>query len=107
MRAVYGSNPKDLLVCISPSLGPNHAEFVHYKTELPESLWEFKIGENYFDFWSISRRQLENEGILPHHIQIAEIDTYSHEGCFSHRRSTHQNEMICGRQATMCSLISE
>ena len=103
MQVQYGTNPADLLVCISPSLGPKHAEFIHYKTELPESFWQFKVEDNCFDFWAISRWQLETVGV-PHHIQVANIDTYSHPDYFSHRRSMDQGVGKGGRQATVCAL---
>lgn len=104
MKAAYGSNPADLLVCVSPSLGPDHAQFIHYRTELPEKLWQFRLRENCFDFWEISRWQLEKAGILREHIQIAGEDTYSNPDYFSHRRSTHEKSGKCGRQATICAL---
>ena len=85
---------------ISPSLGPQSAEFTHYRHELPESFWAFQINPNYFNFWEISRWQLETEGILPHHIQIAEIDTRSTpEDYFSYRR-----EKISGRHGSFIEL---
>lgn len=104
MQSTYGSNPADLLVGVSPSIGPSHAEFIHYRTELPECLWQFKGQDNLFDFWAISRWQLENAGVLSHHIQIAGIDTYGSQDYFSHRRSTHEQSGQCGRQATVCAL---
>jgi hypothetical protein len=99
MKATYGSNAKDLLVCISPSLGPDHAEFINYRTELPEAFWQFQVKENHFDFWAISEWQLQKAGVLPGHIQIAKVDTYSNTDYFSHRRSNQS-----GRQATVCAL---
>jgi YfiH family protein len=88
MRRCFGSDPKNILVAISPSLGPENAEFIHYRQELPEYFWEFQTKPNYFDFWAISRWQLISSGIASHHIQIAEIDTYSdHERFFSYRRN--------------------
>lgn len=100
MQQQYHSNPSDLLICISPSLGPEHSEFVNYRQEMPAELWEFQIRPNFFDLWAISEWQLRNAGILPHHIQIAKIDTWSNqEDYFSYRRSK-----ICGRQATICAL---
>lgn len=104
LQADYGSKPADLLVCVSPSLGPDHAEFIHYKKELPVSFWQFKVKDDCFDFWAISRWQLENAGVLPHHIQIACVDTYSTPDYFSHRRSMHFGDSKEGRQATFCSL---
>lgn len=100
MRDLYHSKPENLLVCISPSLGPQNSEFVHYRTELPESFWDFQIKPTYFNFWAISEWQLAQAGILPHHIQIAKIDTYANnDDFFSYRR--HKQ---CGLQATICCL---
>lgn len=104
MRATYGTNPADLLVGISPSLGPEHAEFLNYQNELPQAFWEFQIRPNHFDLWAISRRQLEQAGVLPQHIQIAQIDTYDSRDYFSHRHATHHKMLPCGRQATVCAL---
>jgi polyphenol oxidase len=87
MQGSFGSRPHDLLVCISPSLGPNNSEFKNFKTELPEKFWSFQIKPLYFDLWAVARAELEEAGILPHHLQIAEIDTYAHpEDFFSYRR---------------------
>jgi copper oxidase (laccase) domain-containing protein len=105
MKATYGSKPANLFVCISPSLGPNNAEFMNYHRELPESFWSFRIGEKHFNLWEISRWQLMCAGVLEDHIQIAEVDTCSNEEYFSYRRATHQGLPMCGRQATICALI--
>lgn len=101
MGEQYGSKPEDLLVGISPSLGPESAEFILYKTELPESFWKFQKTENHFDFWEISRMQLEQCGVLSHHIEIAGICTYSNpEDYFSYRR-----DRITGRHGTIVTLL--
>lgn len=95
-----GSHPANLFVCISPSLGPNASEFIHYKKELPESFQEFRLKDCHFDFWEISRMQLMEEGILPSHIQIASICTYENkEDYFSYRR-----DKVTGRHATVVEL---
>lgn len=100
MKTTYQSNPKDLIVCISPSLGPNNAEFINYQQELPESFLPFQVKPSYFDLWAISEWQLVEAGVLPAHIQIARIDTFAEkEHYFSHRRSK-----LTGRQATFCAL---
>jgi YfiH family protein len=78
MGKLYGTKPEDLIVCIGPSLGPNRAEFKHYKEELPESFWKHQIRPNYFDFWEISKEQLLELGILKNHIEIAKICTFDH-----------------------------
>lgn len=100
MAQVFGTWPQDLLVCISPSLGPLHSEFKNYREEFPESLWKFQERTNYFNLWEIARMQLQNCGVLPHHIEIASLCTYSHpESFFSYRR-----DKITGRNATLVGL---
>ena len=87
MRSLYGSKPENLLVGISPSLGPTASEFIHYKTELPTTFLPFQVEPNYFDLWAISQWQLMECGLLPHHIEIAEMCTYSNAAdFFSYRR---------------------
>ncbi len=87
MKNRFGSNPADLLVCISPSLGPEEAEFMHYRHELPEIFGNFKLDPPILIFWTISEYQLQAAGILPHHIEIARLSTYSNaHDYFSYRR---------------------
>lgn len=96
----FGSDPKDLIVCISPSLGPDKAEFVNYKTELPESFLKFQVRPNYFDFWEISKAQLMAANVCKEHIEIAKICTYQNENdFFSYRR-----EKKTGRNGTLIAL---
>lgn len=100
MKNRYGSSPANLHVCISPSLGPNDAEFINYQTELPKDFWEFQVKPFYFDLWSISKSQLIKAGVLDHHIQIAGISTLSNpEDYFSYRR-----EKVSGRHGTFVTL---
>ncbi len=102
MQEVFGSCVEDLLVCISPSLGPSHSEFKNYREELPEHFWKFQISPTYFDLWAIARMQLEGCGIQPKHIEIASICTYSTpEDFFSYRR-----DKPTGRNATVAALKS-
>lgn len=99
MKSAYGTNPSDLLVGISPSLGPESGEFINYKVELPEPFWQFQIKPLYFDFWAISEWQLKCAGVLPHHIQIAKTDTKTSPDFFSHR-NPHRR----GRNGTIAML---
>lgn len=88
MEALYGSDPEDLIVCIGPSLGPEAAEFKHYKQELPENFWSYQVKPLYFDFWEISRMQLTEAGVPEEQIEVAEICTFTtEEECFSYRRN--------------------
>ena len=96
-----GSFPQNLLVCISPSLGPAWAQFVHYREEFPEHFHDFRGAEDKFDLWKISQMQLEQAGVLSHHIEVANMCTYENvDDFFSYRR-----ENKTGRHATIVSLI--
>jgi polyphenol oxidase len=92
----FQSKAEDLLVGISPSLGPCCAEFIHYQEEFPKSFWDFQVTPYYFNLWEIGRRQLLDSGVLPSHIEIASICTKCNpQDFFSYRR-----EKISGRHAT-------
>lgn len=96
----YGSKAHDLIACISPSLGPERAEFINYQKELPESFLPFETKPTYFDFWKISRWQLETLGVLPHNIEVAGVCTYEDTShFFSYRR-----EKVSGRHLTLAWL---
>lgn len=100
MKQRYGSKPENLLVAISPSLGPEAAEFRFFKIELPELFWPFQVKPTYFDFWAITRWQLKESGVLPHHIEIAGICTLSNpQDFFSYRRVK-----ISGRHGTLAAI---
>lgn len=101
MQSCFGSKPENLLVGISPSLGPQAAEFRNYQKELPESFWQHQIKPTYFNLWEISREQLKAAGILVHHIEIAEICTYNNpQDWFSYRYNKDS-----GRNATVAALL--
>ncbi|MBS0624465.1 MAG: peptidoglycan editing factor PgeF [Verrucomicrobia bacterium] len=100
MRREIGTQAHNLIVCISPSLGPDHAEFKNYKQELPQEFWEYQVKPLYFDFWAISRMQLAACGIPEKNIEIAEVCTVcTPEDYFSYRR-----EKDSGRNATIVAL---
>jgi YfiH family protein len=101
MKGRYGSKPENLLVGISPSLGPESAEFRSYQKELPESFWSFQCKPTYFDFWAISRWQLQACGVLSHHIEITGLCTLSNpQDFFSYRRCQKS-----GRHGTLATLL--
>ena len=100
MQERFGTKPENLFVGISPSLGPEDAEFIHFKKELPNHFWPFQIKENYFDFWDISKTQLQEAGVPESQIQIAGISTVKEkEDFFSYRRDKGS-----GRNATIAAL---
>jgi YfiH family protein len=83
----FESDPKQLIVCISPSLGPDRSEFIHYLKELPASFYPFMYKQNYFDLWSISQSQLLKAGVEKNNIEIAKMCTFENTQMFhSYRR---------------------
>ena len=100
LRREIGTQAHNLIVCISPSLGPDHAEYKNYKHELPQDMWKFQAKPNYFDFWAISKKQLISYGVNEKNIEISQICTHCHEDdCFSYRRDKET-----GRHATVIAL---
>lgn len=98
----FGSDPADLRAAISPSLGPCCAEFINYQRELPEWMHDFQVRPNYFDFWAISRTQLQEAGLRPVNINTAGICTRCSSDHFSYRRSR-----VTGRGGTVIGLSLE
>jgi YfiH family protein len=100
LKTQFGSSPENILVCISPSLGPENAEFKNYKIELPEAFWQYQVKPNYFDFWAISQNELMQAGVLSHHIQMAKCCTYNNsDDYFSYRR-----DKTTGRHGTVIAM---
>jgi YfiH family protein len=98
--AQAGCSPQSLRVCISPSLGPCCAEFIHYQTELPKGFWKYQVKPNYFDLWEIARMQLIEAGVLPHHIEIAQICTC----CNPNEYHSYRRDKTAHRHLTVVSL---
>jgi polyphenol oxidase len=97
LQKEFGSRPQDLLVGISPSLGPSAAEFKNYEKEFPPSFASYQVRPYYFDLWQLARQQLLEAGILDSHIEIAKLCTFSNpELFFSYRR-----EKIGGRNGSV------
>ena len=93
----WGTRKQELIACISPSLGPCHAEFKNWEEELPACFTPFQQNGHFFDFWEISRHQLLTCGLAPSHIEIAGLCTYCHPDLFfSYRRDkTAQRNATC------------
>ncbi len=85
MQSELGSKPSDLLIGISPSLGPCCAEFTDPTKELPDLIHPY-INKNQVDFWSLSLAQCMKAGVPENQIEIAKTCTKcNHEKYFSHR----------------------
>ncbi len=103
MKGDFGVKPENLQVVVSPSLGPCCSEFVHHRRELPKSFRDFQVQDNYFDFWKITRWQLEAAGVPGEAISVAEICTSCSSDYFSYRRARRNGDGVTGRN---CSVIA-
>ena len=109
MEENFGTLPEDLHAVISPSLGPCCAEFIHYDKELPASFLQWQVTENHFDFWKISRDQLQEAGVLNEHIRATELCTVCNKDFFSFRRASRKQRHsgVTGRNGSVISLATE
>lgn len=97
-----GGKAKDMILCISPSLGVDHSEFTQYKKEIPEDLWSYQSKGNYFDLKEMAKQKCMSMGVLEKNIEISDICTYCEEkDYFSYRRNKK-----CGRHATIAGIFS-
>lgn len=100
MQRHFQSDPSHLLAGIGPSLGPCCAEFIHYRNEIPEKLWPYKKVGNHFDFWAISRNQLNDAGVPLDNIELSNICTFCNTALFFSYRAEGQT----GRFASVIGL---
>jgi polyphenol oxidase len=80
MHQKYGSDPSDILVGISPSLGPCCAFFSNPEKELPPNFKNYIDKQKRVDLWSYSINQLQKIGIKKNHIELARICTQCNNG---------------------------
>lgn len=71
----YQCHPSSIHVEISPSIGPCHAEFTDPKKELPEKLHEFIGPDNHVDFWSVTKKQCLEYGLIESNIYSSNVCT--------------------------------
>ncbi|MBI3900904.1 MAG: peptidoglycan editing factor PgeF [Chlamydiia bacterium] len=101
MHREIGTQAHNLLVAISPSLGPDHAEFKNYKQELPQDFWEFQTKPLHFDLWAVSKKLLNECGVLDKQIEVSETCTFCNQSDYFSYRAQKET----GRNATILSLI--
>lgn len=75
MRKAFGCDPANIRAGVGPSLCPSCAEFINYQTEIPPFLWTYMVGKNHFDFWAMSRDQLQSAGLCEKNITVAGLCT--------------------------------
>lgn len=100
LKEKEGVLPENLYVSISPSLGPQFAEFQNYKKEIPQKFWRFQESPFHFNLWEMAKFQLMEVGIPEKQIEIARICTFeNHKKSFSYRR-----DQKSGRNASVIAL---
>ncbi len=93
MKKAFGSKGKDLLVGISPSLGPCCSEFSDPEEELPAFCHPYILDNKHVDFWSLSKKQCADEGMLESNVEVAGICTKCDPNYFSYRLGDDQRMM--------------
>ena len=93
MKSHYGTDGKDVVACIGPSIS---LESFEVGDEVYDAFAEAgfdmeriarKHEKWHLDLWEANRLQLLAQGVLPEHIEVASICTYQcHEDFFSARR---------------------
>lgn len=102
MAERFKCDPGRIHAAIGPSLGPCCAEFIHYRQEIPESLWGYRNAGVHFDFWSLSCDQLLQAGVLKQNIEVSRLCTRCRTDLFF----SYRGEGITGRFAVVIGLRS-
>ena len=93
MTSEYGTEGKDVIACIGPSISLEsfevgdevYAAFAEAGFEMSHIARRYE--KWHLDLWEANRLQLLAHGVLPEHIEVAGICTYqNHEDFFSARR---------------------
>ena len=100
MASEFGSRADDLVAGVGPSLGPCCAEFVHYRREIPESLWRYRHEGDRFDFWQMTHDQLVDAGVRSEKIAVSGLCTR----CNADRFFSYRAENKTGRFAAVIGL---
>ncbi len=100
MERKFGCCSRNIVAGISPSLGPCCAQFVNYQKEIPAMYWKHKDDRDHFDFWSISRDQLCDAGVLIENIDVSQVCTKCDTGNFF----SYRGENTTGRFASVIGL---
>jgi hypothetical protein len=101
MRSCYGCRAGNIVGGIGPSLGPCCAEFVNFRSEIPDEYWSYRGPRDRFDFWRLSVDQLVAAGVTRDRIEVSGICTR----CNSHLFFSYRAEgKAAGRFAAVVVL---
>ena len=88
----YGSNPRDVIAAVGPSIGPCCYEVGpelagHFSSHPQASTWFTRDAKPRLDLWRATRDQLAIAGVPPPHIHVCALCTFDHAAVFhSYRR---------------------
>ncbi|WP_050697353.1 peptidoglycan editing factor PgeF [Anaeromassilibacillus senegalensis] len=116
MQREFGSDPRDLIAAVGPSIGPCCYEvdspvadaFAAHPEWQPETLLkDCEAGKYMLDLWEANRRILCSAGVLPEHITVAKLCTRCHaDWLYSHRASGGKRgglaAFLCLKEDTIC-----
>jgi len=98
-----GSNPKDILAAIGPSIGPCHFEVSddvaqQFITRFGSEIVDRKVGDKtYIDLWKTNANILLSSGIPDENITLSKTCTYCEKDRFySYRGDNHKTGSLCG-----------
>lgn len=80
MEERFSVEPSEILVGISPSLGPCCSFFSNPREELGESFYPYIDEQNRVDLWGFSNAQLQSHGVKENHIEMARVCTQCENG---------------------------
>jgi len=101
MISEFGTDPKNILVGIGPSIGPDCFEVgdevaTAAKENMLEKFLIYKNDKIYFDLWEANKEQLVLSGIPPENIEISGICNHCSEDFFSFRRDKDPRRFVVG-----------
>ncbi|MDP4185765.1 MAG: peptidoglycan editing factor PgeF [Bacteroidota bacterium] len=110
MQANYGSDPRDVLAAIGPSISPDVYEVGPEVCEQFQSTFSFSEqiirkkgnGKYMLDLWQANTKQLLEYGVLDSHIELAGLCTLTQSELFY---SARRDGVNTGRMGTGISLV--
>lgn len=101
MVSEFGTDPKNILVGIGPSIGPNCFEVgdevaTAAKENMLEKFLNYKNDKIYFDLRRANREQLVLSGIPPENIEISKTCNHCSKDYFSYRRDKDSRRFAVG-----------
>ncbi|MBQ4159690.1 MAG: peptidoglycan editing factor PgeF [Clostridia bacterium] len=103
MQAEFGTEPKDVLAAIGPSIGQCHFEVDADVAGQFDAPYQKQVGEKYhIDLWSVIVDQLKSAGVQDEAITLAELCTFCHSDEFFSNRA-HKGKI--GLMGAMMELI--